>query len=142
MQDNQYTTEAADQITTQEAVAEDVTEVAIDPVLLEEIYKINGKLIEGKLKFSDLQMKIEEFEEKKQSCEDKVVELQSDSVTLQEQAKVCKLQKAQLKTAIDTLSETFQSKLNEIASNYGIESNETVRWSFDFTAGKFIKVTK
>ena len=58
MQDNQYTTEAADQITTQEVVAEDVTEVAIDPVLLEEIYKINGKLIEGKLKFSDLQMKI------------------------------------------------------------------------------------
>ena len=134
-------------------VVVDINEVIVDRSLLQELYLINNKLIEGKLAFADTQIKLDDYRETELDLYDQISELQtqitslqSDTVELQNQATSIqnqlenyKTQKSELRNALQEVNKLFQSRLNDIAKQYGIESNENSRWNFDFAAGKFVK---
>jgi chromosome segregation ATPase len=131
----------------QEQEQESPTTISLDQSQLEEIYKINNKLIQGKVQYADFQIKIENCKDKQELLKDKIEELKvnisecnSDIDTLEQQVKTHSLQKTQLKLALEEVSRAFQNKINEMAASYGIESNEDVRWNFDLVSGSFVKV--
>ena len=120
--------------------------ISLSQSQLEEIYKINSKLIQGKVQYADFQIKIENCENKQENIKDQIIELESnisklncDIEPLTQQIKTLSLQKTQLKLALEEVSRAFQGKINEIAASYGIESNDEVRWNFDLVSGSFIK---
>ena len=138
---------------TSQPVVVDINEVIVDRSLLQELYLINNKLIEGKLAFADTQIKLDDYREAELDLYDQISELQNQITDLQKEAaglknqatsiqnelENYKTQKTDLRNALQEVNKLFQSRLNDIAKQYGIESNENSRWNFDFAAGKFVK---
>lgn len=130
-----------------------VTEVMVDKSSLQELYLINNKLIEGKLAFADIQIKVDDYraveldlcdqirelQTQITGLQNEVVELQNQATDIQNQLETYKTQKSDLRNALQEVNRLFQVKLNEIAKQHGIESNENSRWNFDFAGGKFVK---